>query len=73
MFKQSTKDSINGWGQVFRFITPVLITLVLFILTGIKQDVGELKSHFTNHLSDHKQIELKLENRLSCIETILKK
>lgn len=64
-------EKINGYGAIFRFITPVLITIVLFILGMIKQDLGELKVHFINHLQEHKIIEITLEQRLSRIETKL--
>lgn len=73
MFRQATKDTINGWGQIFRFITPILITITLFILNDIKQELLNLTTHFTNHLSDHKNIELMIEKRLTHIETILRK
>ena len=66
-------EKINGYGAILRFITPVLITIALFILGMIRQDLHELKSHFTNHLLDHKTIEIQLEKRLSCIETLLRK
>jgi hypothetical protein len=42
-FSQTTKDKINGWGSVMRFITPILITIMLFILSGIKTDIREIK------------------------------
>lgn len=65
------RDKINGWGAVFRFITPLLITISLFILGMLRSDLCELKAHFTNHLSEHKQIEVTLEKRLTHIETLL--
>ena len=64
-------DKINSYGQLFRFITPILVTIILFILGMIKQDLGQLKIQFDNHLSEHKKIEITLENRLSRIETKL--
>ncbi len=67
------KDKINGYGAILRFITPILVTIALFILGAIKGDLGELKTHFTNHLSEHKSIEIKLESRLTHIETLLTK
>ena len=73
MFKQTTKDTINGWGQVLRFITPILVTITIYILTGMKTDIKALEVYFTNHLSDHKSIELIIERRLTSIETKLNK
>lgn len=65
-------NKINGYGSLFRFITPVLITIALFILSQILTDMKEMKSLFTNHLEHHRVIEVSLGERLSSIETILK-
>ena len=65
-------EKINGYGAILRFITPVLVTVALFILGMIRQDLGELKIHFANHLSEHKNIEILLERRLSRMETLLR-
>ena len=43
MFKQSTKDVINGWGSVFRFVTPILITITLFTLNALREDIKTTK------------------------------
>ena len=76
MFRQSTRDRINGWGSVFRFITPIMIILIGYLgkmaVGDIKSSISRLNTHFTNHLSDHKNIELVIEKRLTCIETILR-
>ena len=80
MFKQSTKDKINGWGSAFRFITPILLTVALFILTGIKEEIKEVKCdttkrfdkvdlQFSNHLEHHRQYEVILAERMTRIET----
>ena len=77
-------NKLNGIGVVLRFVHPALFaiisTLIIFILTGIKTDVLEVKGgikevgkHFTNHLSDHKQIEIALEKRLTYLETLIRK
>jgi len=62
-------DRINGYGALLRFITPILITIALFILGMIRSDLKELEMHFTNHLSEHKQLEVNFEKRFSCLET----
>lgn len=62
-------DRINGYGTLLRFITPILITIALFILGMIRSDLKELEMHFTNHLSEHKQLEVNFEKRFSCLET----
>ena len=80
MFKQQTVDKINGWGTVLRFITPILVTIALFILTGLKEEIKEVKSDnktnfakievkFDNHLEHHRQFEIILGERLAAIET----
>ena len=65
-------EKINGYGAILRFITPALVTVALFILGMIRQDLSELKTHFANHLSEHKSIEILLERRLSRMETLLR-
>jgi hypothetical protein len=60
---------VNGYGVLLRFITPILITVALFILGMIRSDLKELETHFTNHLSEHKILETTLENRLTKLET----
>ena len=66
-------DKANGYGVWFRFITPVLITIALFILGLIVADLREMKMLFSNHLEHHRNIEIKIAERLSSIETILKR
>ncbi len=79
MFRQETKDAINGWGSMFRFITPILVTLALFIVNGIKDEVKEIKQNAkeltvstlvynTNHLTHHASIEREICERLASIE-----
>ena len=66
-------DRVNGYGVLFRFITPLLLSIILalggFILNDIKDTQKESILHFTNHLSYHNQI----ESRLSRIETLIRK
>jgi hypothetical protein len=79
-FSQSTKDKINGWGSVLSFITPVLLTITLFILTGIKGEIRDVKLEagkrfdkidlqFSNHLEHHRIFEIAFCERLTAIET----
>ena len=74
------REKINGYGAILRFITPILVALIIFILNGlrgdihsVKNDLYELKAHFVNHLSGHKSMEVTLGERLSRIETILER
>jgi hypothetical protein len=66
------KDNLNGIGVILRFITPILITLILYIISGIKEDIKDLKVDMKNHLCHHQELEVNLEKRLSTIEAILK-
>ena len=61
-----------GWVEWLRLITPIGMTLLLFGVGLILTDMKELKSHFTNHLSDHKTFEVILENRLATLEQMMK-
>ncbi|KKK74602.1 hypothetical protein LCGC14_2882140 [marine sediment metagenome] len=61
-------DKINGIGVSFRFITPVLITITIFLLSWIRTDVTKLSTHFTNHLSHHRQLEVDYQGRLTRLE-----
>lgn len=54
----------------FRLITPVLVTIALFILSGIRGDVSDLKKSLGGHLTEHKSLEVCIEKRLTRIETI---
>ncbi len=49
MFSQSLKDKINGWGSVLRFITPVLVTISIFIIGQINTKVDRLDSRMYEH------------------------
>lgn len=77
MFKQQTKDVINGWDHVLRFITPIMIVLIGYLgsmaVSDIKISISKLDTHFINHLSDHKRIEMLIEQRLTRIETLIDK
>ena len=78
------RDKINGYGAILRFITPVLITIMLFILGSLKGDIKDVRTdmrdvrselkvvnvNFGNHLEHHKTLEVNLGERLKCLETI---
>ena len=84
MFKQQHKGMINGRGMVFRFITSILITIALWIISDMKSDMKDIKLtvkeftvattiYNTNHLAHHTQYEVEISGRLASIETILKR
>lgn len=68
-------EKIDGIGKVFRFITPALIivvgTLILANLDNIDDKIVELKTHFTNHLSHHSELEIGYERRITTLETVI--
>jgi hypothetical protein len=74
-------DKINGWGNGFgvwfRYITQLLLGLLVWNFVTFrgenKQDMKELINCFANHLAHHQSLEKELENRLSVIETLLRK
>lgn len=39
--------------EIFRFITPVLVMVSLFILSGIKSDVKDIDTKLFTHLTNH--------------------
>ena len=69
---QMNTDKLNSWGVLFRFITPILVTIALFILSMIRTDIIKLESQFSNHLSHHQEWEKMCEHRFSVIETLLR-
>ena len=84
MFKQSTKDKINGWGSVLRFITPVLITIMLWILGDMHNQIKDVRdttrglelttvTYNTNHLAHHSVFEISMCERMARIEEILRR
>ena len=84
MFSQKTKDKINGWGSVLRFITPILITVGLWIMSDMKTEIRDVRiaarlltteifEYNEKHLLHHTMFEKDVCERLSCLETILRK
>lgn len=65
-------DRLNGYASYLRLITPLLVTIGIFLMTLLLSDVKELKLHFTNHLSTYNKSCIDIESRLKEIETILK-
>ena len=83
MFKESTKDKINGWGTMFRFITPILITIALWILGDMRNQLKDVQLaaketmvttiiYNTNHLEHHRIFEVNMCERIASIEAILR-
>jgi len=64
-------EKINGYASVLRFITPILVSIVLYFLIQVHQDIKEMKICFAQHLAEHKILEVKQENRITTLETIV--
>ena len=47
--KDETVERLNGWGSVWRFLTPCLLTIALFILTQVRDDVREVSQRIYAH------------------------
>jgi len=62
--------NINGIGVWLRFITPALLALCLFILTGIDRDVNSLTTSLNNHLQTDVS---DIKERLARIEALIGK
>ena len=73
MSQQEFWDRINGVGITFRFITPILIAVIGWLLVTMAQriilKIDDLDLHFTNHLMHHQDLEVGYEKRLSIIES----
>ena len=65
---QQTVDKINGYGSLLRLVTPVLVTICIFLLGWMLTDIRGLNNHFTNHLMHHQDLEVGYEKRLTTIE-----
>jgi hypothetical protein len=77
-------DKLNGFGIWLRFITPILLTILLFILNGLKDEIKDVRNmakelaketaiYHTNHLSHHTKMEISFCERLVALETELKR
>ena len=47
--KEETLWRLNGWGSIFRFITPILVTISLFILGEVRKDMHDLSEKLYAH------------------------
>ena len=61
-------DKINGYGVLLRFITPLLLGIILALHTYMLNDVQDIKRNITNHIN-HDFISVM--ERLATIETQL--
>ena len=47
--KEQTVSAWNGWSAPFRFLTPVLVTIGLWILAEVRRDVKEVRDRIYEH------------------------
>lgn len=47
--REETLWRLNGWGSTFRFITPLLVTISLFILSEVRRDIHEVAEKVYAH------------------------
>jgi hypothetical protein len=69
-------EKVNGYGAILRFITPILIMALGYLMNmgicDIQHKIDGLDKHFTNHLEHHQDLEVGYERRLTCMETQIK-
>lgn len=69
---QILTEKINGFGSLFRLITPILLTIIGTLIIGgqneLKKEIEGLKTHFVNHLMHHQDLEVGYEKRITAIE-----
>ena len=63
-------EKVNGFGILFRFITPFMVAISVVMMTYISTDIRNMKLSLDNHLQ-HDVSEIK--ERLARIETILER
>ena len=62
------QESINGYSVYFRVITPILVTIMIFMITQISNNLNAIDKHFTNHLEHHQDLEVGYERRITKLE-----
>jgi hypothetical protein len=66
-------ERVNGYGAILRFITPILIMALGYLMNmgicDIRNKIEKMDRHFTNHLEHHQDLEVGYERRLTCMET----
>ena len=83
MFSHSTKEKINGWGTVLRFVTPMLLSIALWLIGDMRNQIRDVSMetkalatttgvYNTNHLAHHAETEIKICERLASLETFLR-
>ncbi len=48
--KKYIEDKINGYGPVFRFITPVLLVITMAMTGYVLSDIKEVRKKLSHHL-----------------------
>jgi hypothetical protein len=66
-----TADKVNDYGVMFRFITPVLVTIAIFSLSNLAEDIKDLRACIATHLEVHRVLDVALAERVAKLETII--
>ncbi len=53
------KDAVNGYGFIFRFITPLLLALLIYMFKGVEAEVKAITLALNNHIQ-HDVVEIKV-------------
>lgn len=59
----TTRDTLNGWGAIFRLITPALLSVLLWIVQDMRQDLKVLQNDYFHELSAIKERLGRIEQR----------
>ena len=51
-FHPNTVAKINGWGQVLRFVTPMLVSVGLWIMADMKTEIRDIRIAASQVASD---------------------
>lgn len=49
---KSTDEGMNGYGTMLKFVTPILVTVSIFILTNINARLGDIDGKLFRHLTN---------------------
>ncbi|HDY66383.1 MAG TPA: hypothetical protein ENH85_01180 [Candidatus Scalindua sp.] len=70
-------DTINKFGSIFRFITPFLLGIALFILGAIRTDIAKVEARFDKrcalieknyvHRNEYKEAVKRIDENLAWI------
>ena len=65
-------EKVNGWMMILRLVLPVMVTSMLFMLSGIRDDQKGIRADVSNLRDNlhHEMVEIK--ERMAVVETLLR-